>query len=149
MWDANSLNHFNSRSYTIALVQNAFLSPPNRLIDLRDQPNRMPIDRNYLTPIGSRPSIFTSPHALPAVAEDMKPQPPRAQRYPGGIIDSLKGFPEAISAVYPESEIQTCIVHLLGNSLSFCNWKERKAVAGKYRETFSKNETPALAALFT
>ena len=45
------------------------------------------------------------------------------------MIDGLKGFPEAISAVYPDSEIQTCIVHLIRNSLSFCNWKDRKPVA--------------------
>jgi putative transposase len=34
------------------------------------------------------------------------------------VIDGLKGFPEAISAVYPDSEIQTCIVHLIRNSLN-------------------------------
>ena len=39
------------------------------------------------------------------------------------VIEGLKGFPEAISAVDPDCAIQTCIVHLIRNSL-FCNWKE-------------------------
>ena len=42
------------------------------------------------------------------------------------VIDGLKGFPEAITAVFPQSQVQSCIVHLMRNSLSFCNWKERK-----------------------
>jgi putative transposase len=45
------------------------------------------------------------------------------------VIDGLKGFPEAITAVFPDTEIQTCIVHLIRNSLSFCNWKQRQPVA--------------------
>ena len=45
------------------------------------------------------------------------------------VIDGLKGFPEAIAAVFPDAEIQTCIVHLIRNSLSFCNWKQRQPVA--------------------
>ena len=49
------------------------------------------------------------------------------------VIDGLKGFPEAISAVYPDSEIQTCIVHLIRNSLSFCNWKDRKPVTAELK----------------
>jgi putative transposase len=43
--------------------------------------------------------------------------------------DGLKGFPEAIEAVFPSTLVQTCIVHLIRNSLSFVNWKERKAMA--------------------
>src|SRR5258707_5998998 len=50
------------------------------------------------------------------------------------VIDGLKGFPEAISAVYPDCEIQTCIVHLIRNSLSFCNWKDRKPVATELKK---------------
>jgi putative transposase len=46
------------------------------------------------------------------------------------VIDGLKGFPEAIKAVFPETEIQTCIVHLIHNSLSFCNWKQRQPLPG-------------------
>src|SRR6185437_9031417 len=39
------------------------------------------------------------------------------------IVDGLKGFPEAISAVFPEAQIQTCIVHLIRHSLAFASWK--------------------------
>ena len=45
------------------------------------------------------------------------------------VIDGLKGFPEAITAVFADTEIQTCIVHLIRNSLSYCNWKQRQPVA--------------------
>jgi putative transposase len=45
------------------------------------------------------------------------------------IVDGLKGFPEAISAVFPEALIQTCIVHLIRHSLAFASWKERREVA--------------------
>ena len=61
------------------------------------------------------------------------------------VIDGLKGFPEAISAVYPDSEIQTCIVHLIRNSLSFCNWKDRKPVAAELKNIYNA-ETAELAA---
>ena len=44
-------------------------------------------------------------------------------------VDGLKGFPEAIEAMFPSTLVQTCIVHLIRNSLSFVNWKERKAMA--------------------
>jgi putative transposase len=45
------------------------------------------------------------------------------------IIDGLKGFPEAINSVFPETEIQTGILHLIRNSLDFCSRKDRKPVA--------------------
>lgn len=45
------------------------------------------------------------------------------------VIDGLKGFPEAIEAVFPQARIQTCIVHLLRYSMHFASWKERKALA--------------------
>jgi putative transposase len=48
------------------------------------------------------------------------------QDIPIAVIDGLKGFPEAIAAVFPDTEIRTCIVHLIRNSLSFCNWKQRQ-----------------------
>src|SRR3974377_1961248 len=44
------------------------------------------------------------------------------------VVDGLKGFPEAIPSVYPETIVQTCIVHLIRNSLSFVTWKDRKAI---------------------
>jgi putative transposase len=45
------------------------------------------------------------------------------------IVDGLKGFPEAIAAAYPETIVQTCIVHLLRHSMEFASWKDRKPVA--------------------
>ena len=45
------------------------------------------------------------------------------------VVDGLKGFPEAISAVFPQATVRTCIVHLLRHSLDFVSWKDRKSVA--------------------
>lgn len=44
------------------------------------------------------------------------------------VVDGLKGFPEAINSVFPKTMVQTCIVHLIRNSLSFVSWKDRKAI---------------------
>jgi putative transposase len=44
-------------------------------------------------------------------------------------VDGLKGFPEAIQSVYPQTQVQLCIVHMVRNSLNYVSWKERKAVA--------------------
>ena len=52
----------------------------------------------------------------------------RAQRYLIAVVDGLKGFPEAITSVFPPTLVQTCIVHLIRNSLSFVTWKDRKAI---------------------
>ena len=53
------------------------------------------------------------------------------------VVDGLKGFPEAITAIFPQTTIQTCIVHLLRNSMDYASWKERKpiATAGGRRKT--------------
>ena len=45
------------------------------------------------------------------------------------VVDGLKGFPEAIESVFPQAELQTCIVHLIRYSMQFASWKERKQVA--------------------
>jgi transposase-like protein len=45
------------------------------------------------------------------------------------VVDGLKGFPEAITAVFPQASVQTCIVHLIRHSLSYCSYKDHKAVA--------------------
>ena len=45
------------------------------------------------------------------------------------VTDGLKGMPEALGAVYPDTTLQTCIVHLIRNSLDYASWKERKALA--------------------
>lgn len=44
-------------------------------------------------------------------------------------VDGLKGFPEAIETVFPQTQVQLCLVHMVRNSLRFVSWKERKAVA--------------------
>ena len=44
-------------------------------------------------------------------------------------VDGLKGFPQAIETVFPQAQVQLCIVHLTRASLNYVNWKERKAVA--------------------
>jgi putative transposase len=51
-------------------------------------------------------------------------------------VDGLKGFPEAIQAVYPKTQVQLCIVHLVRNSLQYVNWKERKLVAADGRQIY-------------
>lgn len=43
-------------------------------------------------------------------------------------VDGLKGFPEAIESVFPDTQIQLCIVHLIRNSVKYVSWKDRKAV---------------------
>jgi putative transposase len=50
--------------------------------------------------------------------------------------DGLKGFPEAIEAVFPNTLVQTCIVHLIRASLQFVNWKERKAMAADLKTIY-------------
>ena len=45
------------------------------------------------------------------------------------VVNGLKGFPDAITAVFPDTVVQTCIVHLLRNSMSFVSWKDRKPLA--------------------
>jgi putative transposase len=52
-------------------------------------------------------------------------------------VDGLKGFPEAIEAVYPDAEVQLCIVHLVRNSLNWVSWKERKDVAADLRPIYT------------
>ena len=52
------------------------------------------------------------------------------------VVDGLKGFPETIETVYPSTEVQLCIVHLVRASLGYVSWKQRKAVAGDLREVY-------------
>lgn len=51
-------------------------------------------------------------------------------------IDGLKGFPEAIESVFPKTQIQLCIVHMVRGSLRFVSWKERKAVSRDLRAIY-------------
>lgn len=51
-------------------------------------------------------------------------------------VDGLKGFPEAIEAVYPATRVQLCIVHLVRHSLKFVSWKQRKEMADDLKEIY-------------
>ena len=63
-------------------------------------------------------------------------------------VDGLKGFPDAIEAVFPDTRIQLCIVHMVRNSLKFVPWKDYKAVTGDLKLIYqSATEEEALAAL--
>lgn len=53
------------------------------------------------------------------------------------VTDGLKGMSEALTAVYPATTLQTCIVHLLRNSLEFASWKERKPLATALRAIYT------------
>jgi putative transposase len=64
------------------------------------------------------------------------------------VVDGLKGFPEAINATFPATTVQTCIVHLIRNSLAYVSWKDRKHVAGALRPVYTApSAEAALAAL--
>jgi hypothetical protein len=52
------------------------------------------------------------------------------------VVDGLKGFPEAINAVFPDTVVQTCIVLLIRHSMEFASWKDRKAIAGELRAIY-------------
>ncbi|KAA5607798.1 IS256 family transposase, partial [Rhodovastum atsumiense] len=65
------------------------------------------------------------------------------------VVDGLKGFPEAILAVFPQTTVQTCIVHLLRQSLDFVSYKDRKAVAGALKEIYRAVDATAAEAALT
>jgi len=52
-------------------------------------------------------------------------------------VDGLKGFPEAIESVYPETQVQLCIVHIVRNSLRFVPWKDKKAVVADLKTIYT------------
>jgi putative transposase len=52
-------------------------------------------------------------------------------------VDGLKGFPEAIESVFPQTEVQLCIVHLVRHSLNYVGWKQRKEVAADLKTIYS------------
>jgi len=58
-------------------------------------------------------------------------------------VDGLKGFPEAINSVFPETEVQLCIVHQIRNSLKYVASKNQKQFAGELKkvyQAFTKEE---------
>ena len=52
-------------------------------------------------------------------------------------VDGLKGFPEAINTVYPDTKIQLCIVHMVRNSLRFVPWKDKRQVAVDLKKIYA------------
>jgi len=65
-------------------------------------------------------------------------------------VDGLKGFPDAIHTVYPQTRIQLCVVHMIRNSLKFVSWKDYKSVAADLKQIYqSVTEEGALQALET
>ena len=52
-------------------------------------------------------------------------------------VDGLKGFPEAIEAVFPKTDVQLCIVHMVRYSLNYVSWKMRKEVAADLRAIYA------------
>jgi transposase-like protein len=64
------------------------------------------------------------------------------------VTDGLKGMPEALGAVFPRTTLQTCIVHLIRNSLDYASWKDRKGLAAALRPIYAAaSAEAALAAL--
>lgn len=59
------------------------------------------------------------------------------------VTDGLKGFPEAISAVFPQAMVQTCIVHLIRNSLDFVSYKDRKLVVAELKTIYRAENAEA------
>jgi transposase-like protein len=50
------------------------------------------------------------------------------------LVDGLKGFPEAIAAVLPTTQVQACVVHMVRRSLDFVSYKDRRDVAAALKE---------------
>jgi len=62
------------------------------------------------------------------------------------VTDGLKGMPEALGAVYPATTLQTCIVHLMRNSLDYASWKDRKLLASAIRPIYTASSAEAAQA---
>jgi len=52
-------------------------------------------------------------------------------------VDGLKGFPEAIESVFPDTQIQLCVVHMVRHSLNYVSWKQRKEVAADLKAIYA------------
>jgi putative transposase len=64
------------------------------------------------------------------------------------VTDGLSGMPAALAAVFPRTTLQTCIVHLIRNSLDYASWKDRKPLAAALRPIYAAASVEAaLAAL--
>ncbi len=64
-------------------------------------------------------------------------------------VDGLKGFPDAIEALYPKAAVQLCIVHMVRNSLNFIPWKVQKEVATDLKRIYSAATVDEAELMFT
>lgn len=62
------------------------------------------------------------------------------------VTDGLKGLPKALGVVFPATTLQTCIVHLMRNSLDLASWEERKLLAAALKPIYSAPSAEAAAA---
>lgn len=62
------------------------------------------------------------------------------------VTDGLKGMGEALEVVYPQTTLQTCIVHLIRNSLDYANWKDRKPLAASIKPIYTAPSAEAALA---
>ncbi|KFR75543.1 transposase [Salmonella enterica subsp. enterica serovar Bareilly str. CFSAN000966] len=53
-------------------------------------------------------------------------------------VDGLKGFPDAINSVFPQTHIQLCIIHMVRNSLKYVSWKDYKAVTSGLKTVYRR-----------
>lgn len=54
-------------------------------------------------------------------------------------VDGLKGFPEAIESVFPQTQVQLCIVHMVRNSVKYVSWKDRKQICSDLKKIYSSS----------
>jgi len=62
------------------------------------------------------------------------------------VVDGLKGFPEAITSVFPQTVVQTCIVHLIRFSMHFVTWKERRLIGAALKSIYHAESATAAQA---
>ncbi len=62
------------------------------------------------------------------------------------VTDGLKGMPEALASIYPATTLQTCIVHLIRNSLEYASWKDRRALAAALKPIYTAASAEAAEA---
>ena len=65
------------------------------------------------------------------------------------VVDGLRGFPDAIIAVFLEATVQACSVHLLRNSMDFVSWKDRKPLATALKGIYAAVDATAAEAALT
>ena len=99
-------------------------------------------------PRKSSASGLSRPRGRVLAAGHERTEKPGCRRHPDRRRRWLKGFPDAINAVFPETVVQTCIVRLIRNSMGFASWKDRKAIASALKSVYrADNAEAGLAAL--